>query len=556
MCLNIINFHKNSSKQGTYLIMLPVIDIFAGPGGLGEGFAQAGFDVRLSVEMDPTACKTLTLRKFFNQFTPDQIPTEYYSFVRGEINQSELEQLYPIEWEKAVSAVANIELGTERGNSELYERLDKLVSPSEDFILIGGPPCQAYSLAGRSRMLGAGVGKFNLSSEEKNQLEIRLASDFYSDKRHTLYLEYLKILYRYQPAVFIMENVKGLSSAKVGKDADRGSVFDNICNGLRRGIGEETVISRGGGLAQKGYKLFSMNPERTEEEIENSTECILKSEDFGIPQTRHRLIIVGIREDIQKIPEPLVPNEKTYTVQDAISDLPRLRSGLSKEKDDAKLWKEVLVSQIREYLINETSFDSELKEIYSRLMGENATLTRGASFVESKDEFDQTNSNEFKSVLSDKKIGGFIQHETRSHIRRDLLRYFLVSSYGTIFGKSPRLSDWEGRLNELRPNHSNVEATAQNLLTVAHNDRFKVQVWNKPSSTVVSHISKDGHYFIHPDPTQCRSLTVREAARLQTFPDNYYFCGNRTQQYHQVGNAVPVLLAKQIALSISKMFRL
>jgi len=133
--------------------------------------------------------------------------------------------------------------------------------------------------------------------------------------------------------------------------------------------------------------------------------------------------------------------------------------------------------------------------------------------------------------------GHHCNHEPRTHMRSDFLRYFFVCCYGKANKTSPRLKDFP---EVLLPAHKNID-------TDKFVDRFKVQLEDEPSTTITCHISKDGHYYIHPDPRQCRSLTVREAARLQTFPDDYFFCGNRTQQYHQVGNAVPPLLARDIA---------
>jgi DNA (cytosine-5)-methyltransferase 1 len=148
----------------------------------------------------------------------------------------------------------------------------------------------------------------------------------------------------------------------------------------------------------------------------------------------------------------------------------------------------------------------------------------------------------------DKKLKGICNHETRGHIRADLHRYFFAAVFAQQFGRSPLLEDLP---KALLPKHENVAAA---LKETKFNDRFRVQLAGRPSTTVVSHISKDGHYYIHYDPSQCRSLTVREAARLQTFPDNYFFEGPRTEQYKQVGNAVPPLLAKQIAEIVAGIF--
>ena len=148
-----------------------------------------------------------------------------------------------------------------------------------------------------------------------------------------------------------------------------------------------------------------------------------------------------------------------------------------------------------------------------------------------------SSNDELLRWLERPELRAIAQHETRGHMVSDLGRYLFAAVFGTVRGYSPKAADFPLALS---PDHRNWH-------TGVFNDRFRVQLADEASTTVTSHISKDGHYFIHPDPLQCRSLTVREAARLQTFPDDYVFLGNRTQQYVQVGNAVPPFLARQIA---------
>jgi DNA (cytosine-5)-methyltransferase 1 len=151
--------------------------------------------------------------------------------------------------------------------------------------------------------------------------------------------------------------------------------------------------------------------------------------------------------------------------------------------------------------------------------------------------------------LGSSPIGGVLNHNSRGHMAGDLRRYFFWSAYGEIRGRSPSLAEVPPYL---RPNHKNVTGDATNL---PFSDRLRVQVLGRPSTTITSHIAKDGHYYIHFDPQQCRSLSVREAARLQTFPDCYFFEGPVTEQYRQVGNAVPPYLAKQIGDLVAAILR-
>jgi DNA (cytosine-5)-methyltransferase 1 len=154
-------------------------------------------------------------------------------------------------------------------------------------------------------------------------------------------------------------------------------------------------------------------------------------------------------------------------------------------------------------------------------------------------------SRHYLKWVVDQKLEVCLNHQTKSHMTSDLGRYLYASVFSEINKFGPRgYKDFT--LPGLAPDHANWESG--DFL-----DRFKVQLFDGPSSTMTCHISKDGHSIIHPDPLQCRALTVREAARLQTFPDNYFFQGTRTEQYHQVGNAVPPLLARQIAEIVFKL---
>ncbi|MEW6286708.1 MAG: DNA cytosine methyltransferase [Chloroflexota bacterium] len=499
------------------IAMIPVIDIFAGPGGLGEGFSSFRFQekkpvfaIKLSIEKDEFAYQTLELRAFYRQFADGQIPPDYYDYLKGKISRDTLYSRYPKESENAKKEAWLAELGkTDRDLVRL--RITEALNGAVNWVLIGGPPCQAYSLAGRSRIRGQSIQKY-----------VR-------DHRHFLYKEYLQILADHQPSVFVMENVKGLLSSKRTKNDDR-NTFELIINDLKRPLGVSSKLT-GRTLS---YKLFSIVKKCSDGTKEPAPEdFVVRSEDYGVPQARHRVIILGIRSDIYKLPPEVLKKTEKVCIEEVIDDLPRLRSGLSRESDSPEEWHDAVRSLANASWLKNVS--TELKQaILENLETVDASLPKGAPFMHSDRELGP-------EWLIDKSLNGICNHEARSHIREDLHRYFFASVFAKTYHRSPTLSDFP---TKLLPKHQNIQDA---LNGSKFNDRFRVQIRGKPSTTVVSHISKDGHYYIHYDPSQCRSLTVREAARLQTFPDNYFFEGNRTHQYQQVGNAVPPLLARKIA---------
>jgi DNA (cytosine-5)-methyltransferase 1 len=499
---------------------IPVLDLFAGPGGLGEGFSSLNrngkriFKIKLSIEKDSIAHQTLELRAFFREFPHKEAPEDYYKYLRGNITRVELFRLFPKEAKHAASEAWLATLGQE-SDREVDRRIGiALESEKKNWLLIGGPPCQAYSLLGRWRQ-----GK----KEE----------DFENDKRHFLYRQYLRILAVHQPPVFVMENVKGLLSTTINKE----SIFDKILEDLRH-----PLAAMGSGKKEDlEYRFYPLIPTANEEsENFQPKDFIIRAEHFGIPQARHRIIVVGVRSNWQRTPGLLTENKIPVAVQDVIGSLPKLRSGLSKETDSAELWQEAVREILNAKWISNGKISAELcGAIFSASKRVSSNLKRGSLFLE-----EHTKPECLSRWFTDAKLKGVCNHETRSHIRADLHRYFFAAVFAKEFKRSPTLEDFP---TELLPLHENVNDSK-------FSDRFRVQLAGRPSTTVVSHIAKDGHYYIHYDPTMCRSLTVREAARLQTFPDNYFFEGPRTEQYHQVGNAVPPLLANQIAEIVAGLF--
>lgn len=501
-------------------MLINIVDLFAGPGGLGEGFSAfsrgEAFRILISAEMESSAHSTLRLRSFFRLVRNDaRAVAGYYAFCNGEAEFPYNAQSQSA-WDESGLEARRLTLGNPADNGVLDAVLDDKLRDQDPWVLIGGPPCQAYSLVGRSR----NIGTPSYRPED--------------DHRHFLYKEYLRIIRDRRPPVFVMENVKGILSSRVaGK-----RIFPDILRDLSDPDG---VVGEQG--VRPGYRIHSLVEETFYESGMNPAEVdprdfIVKSEIFGIPQARHRVILLGVRTDVAANFTRLLPRTEVH-VRDVIRDLPPLRSRLSRSEDSPSKWE----ATVRKHLF-ELAEDAWLKN----LVHLSASLIRSAEQVRtglSSGTLRLPRVGDSGQVpyaadwYLDPNLRYWLNHESRSHMTSDLRRYGYAATYASLHKNSPKGHE-EFSLTGLAPNHGNWESGK-------FADRFRVQRYDAPASTVTSHIAKDGHYFIHPDPTQCRSLTVREAARLQTFPDNYFFQGNRTQQYHQVGNAVPPRLAFMIA---------
>jgi DNA (cytosine-5)-methyltransferase 1 len=508
---------------------IPVVDLFAGPGGLGEGFSSLdggkAFRIIVSAEMDRSSWQTLRLRAFYRllKSSDPSALEDYYRFCDGESAQPWSDKTQD-EWDASGLEARQITLGTPEGNAELDQVLADDLDVTKPWVLIGGPPCQAYSVVGRSR----NRGNSNYKADE--------------DPRHFLYREYLRIIQRYRPSIFVMENVKGILSSKVNGR----QIFHEILADLAdpdAALGVESDLP--------GYTIHSLVADVTFEdgmdpgEIDSS-QFVIHSERYGIPQARHRVILLGIRNDMD-VEVGRLDKQSAPSVKDVIGLLPKLRSRLSKQPDSEAAWENVVKGHFTTLMDAAMAADKAAladQLLVSRQGVGVALNTGGLRYPMVKGE-GSTGHTTLDQWLLDGRLSKWLNHEARGHMTSDLMRYAYAAAYTSLNGVSP-FGHQQFDLPGLSPAHKNWK-------TGNFPDRFRVQVPDRPSTTITSHISKDGHYFIHYDPSQCRSLTVREAARLQTFPDNYFFQGNRTEQFHQVGNAVPPLLAHKIAHIVNEL---
>jgi DNA (cytosine-5)-methyltransferase 1 len=403
--------------------LLNYIDLFAGAGGLSEGFIRQGYNPIAHIEMNKLACDTLTTRVAFHYLKENGLENVYHQYLKNEITKEEFLKSMP---KQLLDSVINTEI-SDKTIPDIFSKINKQLKNKKVDIIIGGPPCQAYSIVGRAR-------------------DPRGMAD---DPRNHLYKYYVEFLKRYKPKMFVFENVPGILSAK------NGEYFEKI----------KTAIKK------EGYSFDHK---------------VLNAKDFGVLQDRKRVILIGWKENLKIEYPKFNPSEQKYKIlKDLFSDLPKLQNGqgslgiVNYKKDTTEYLEE---SRIR-------------------------------------------NCIDFTT-----------QHIARPHNENDLEIYRIAVE---LWKDKKRLN--YATLPKRLIKHKN---------TTSFTNRFQVVNGDGISNTIVAHIAMDGHYYIHPDIKQNRSITVREAARIQSFPDDFYFEGGRTAAFKQIGNAVPPLMAEEIAKKI------
>ena len=391
---------------------LNFIDLFAGCGGLSEGFYKQGYKALAHVEFNHWACETLRTRM------------KHYGYE---------------DWNDSV-------LEVDITREDILTLLDKVVANRKVDVIIGGPPCQSFSSLGRAK--------------DDNSMN--------DDPRNYLFESYVKVLNHYLPKVFVFENVTGILNA----EPNGVKIIDTILSAL-----------------SENYQVSLR---------------VLNSANYGVPQVRKRVIIIGVRKDLT-FSADAVHDSLKFTHYD-----PEMNEG-----DRVGLLPYVTVREA-------------IGDLPSLLQGEGEKIVSYSPDL----------SKPFLKKICDENQTILLDHVARHHNEMDVLRYRAMSENRWTFQE----------LLENRPDLRHEKARV-------FGNSYTVQFWDLPSKTIIAHLYKDGNQFIHPDAKQGRTFTVREAARIQSFPDNFVFEGSRTEQFKQIGNAVPPLFAEAIAMGVKRYLR-
>lgn len=475
-----------------------IVDLFAGPGGLGEGFSsliengRAPFQIGISVEKEASAHQTLQLRAFLREYRArhGRLPQQFVGFHAGLAPKPDWSTVDAGAWEHACYEARALELGNPDAATVIDAAIEQLKKKYNETILIGGPPCQAYSLVGRARS----KGKVGYVPED--------------DARHYLFREYIRVLDKLRPAVFVMENVKGMLSSTI----ESRLVFEMLMEDL-------TSLGTGHG---HHYELRAIRVENGKARLHAAikpSDFIVRAELFGVPQRRHRVIVVGIRSDLSSraANAEIEISGITKTVNDAIGSLPALRSGISRGLDNPATWRNEVLDAAKLMANLHKDKDIALLAAFANISAQMKDVSPPLRAASNLPEGYGTSADALTKWLECSGLRAISQHETRGHMKSDLGRYLFAAVFGSVREYSPKAADFPFVLS---PDHRNWHSGV-------FNDRFRVQLSAEASTTVTSHISKDGHYFIHPDPLQCRSLTASTQfsnARLPTI--TYFICTN------------------------------
>ncbi|OSH02517.1 cytosine methyltransferase [Bifidobacterium adolescentis] len=384
---------------------IPIIDLFAGPGGLGEGFSSLTdangdriFQILMSVEMETSAHKTLRLRSFFRKIydIEGKIPQQYLDYISNPTTEqlSNLQNAFPDQWDEADYEAVQATL-VEGDNTLVQEALKRLGQYDGPTIIIGGPPCQAYSLVGRSRR-----------AHDPN---------LQKDVKQTLYKCYLQFLEAVKPHIFVMENVKGILSAQLHNEGVLGMIRTDI--------------------EKAGYTIHSL----VVDDPQKPSDYVVKAERYGIPQARHRVILLGIRNDLDINPTQLrkYPEE---TVRDALSGIPPLRSDFSRrsKQQEHLSWANYVLKVM--HLLSEHYPESKLADELSGITTTDFPIHTSDNHVHSK--MSTILADWYRGRLNAVNSNILTNHEARSHMAKDLDRYLFCSVFAQIHGQPAKLNDF------------------------------------------------------------------------------------------------------------------